>query len=45
MRRFHARIKEVAGVYEVCALTEPRRRARFGKVGKDREISKRERLR
>ena len=25
--------KGVAGVYEVCALTEPRRRARFGKAG------------
>ena len=37
--------KGVAGVHEVCALTQPRRWARFGKAGKDREISKRERLR
>ena len=37
--------KGVAGVYEVCTLTEPRSWARFGKGGTDREISKRERLR
>ena len=38
-------IKGAAGVYELCTLTQPRRWARFGRAGKDREISKREPLR
>ena len=32
--------KGVAGVHEVCALTEPRRWARFGKAGKGTEQSR-----